>query len=107
MPFTEIAPDVFRWTDTCNVWVIRDGAAAILIDLGDASVLDALPQIGVTSVEWVLFTHHHREQCQGFPKLAGHSACRGVKIAAPAAERDLFEKPLAFRQLVQIGRAHV
>ena len=100
MPFTEIAPDVFRWTDTCNVWVIRDGAAAILVDLGDSSVLDALPQIGVTSVEWVLFTHHHREQCQGFPKLSGHPACRGVKIAAPAAERELFEKPLAFRQLV-------
>ncbi|MEX0670926.1 MAG: MBL fold metallo-hydrolase [Pirellulales bacterium] len=57
MPFIENAPDVFCWTDTCNVWVIREGTAAILIDLGDASVLAALPRIGVTSVEWVLFTH--------------------------------------------------
>jgi glyoxylase-like metal-dependent hydrolase (beta-lactamase superfamily II) len=98
--FIQVASNVFCWQDTCNVWVIRDGAAAILIDLGDGSVLDALPEIGVEHVEWVLFTHHHREQCQGFPKLANHPACRGLKIAAPAAERDLFEKPLDFRQLV-------
>jgi len=97
---TEVAPDIFCWRDTCNVWAIRDGAAAVLIDLGNASVLDALPQIGVESVEWVLFTHHHREQCQGFPQLAGHATSRGVKIAAPAAERDLFEKPLDFRHAV-------
>ena len=101
MPFVQIAPDIFRWTDTCNVWVIRDGTAAILIDLGDASVLDALPQIGVKGVEWVLFTHHHREQCQGHPRLEEWARTHGpVKIAAPAAERDLFEKPLAFRHLV-------
>jgi glyoxylase-like metal-dependent hydrolase (beta-lactamase superfamily II) len=101
MPFTEVAPDIFRWSDTCNVWVIRAADAAILIDLGDGSVLDALPQLGVEQVEWVLFTHHHREQCQGHERLLAWAAPRQpVKIAAPAAERELFEKPLAFRQLV-------
>jgi glyoxylase-like metal-dependent hydrolase (beta-lactamase superfamily II) len=97
--FTEVAPGVHCWADTCNVYVIKDGAAAILIDLGDGSVLDALPQIGVAQVEWVLYTHHHREQCQGHAKLAGHPACKGgVKVAAPANERELFEKPLSFRK---------
>ncbi|MFM8805082.1 MAG: MBL fold metallo-hydrolase, partial [Planctomycetia bacterium] len=97
MPFKPVAPDVFCWTDTCNVYVIRDGAAAILIDLGDGSVLDALPELGVTQVEWVLYTHHHREQCQGHAKLAGHPAAKTAKVAVPANERDLFEKPLSFR----------
>jgi glyoxylase-like metal-dependent hydrolase (beta-lactamase superfamily II) len=96
--FTEPVPGIFCWTDTCNVHVVKDGAAAILIDIGDGSVLDALGQIGVESIEWVLFTHHHREQCQGFHRLVDHPAGRNVKIAAPAAERDLFEKPLTFRQ---------
>ncbi|MFM8705881.1 MAG: MBL fold metallo-hydrolase, partial [Planctomycetia bacterium] len=100
MPFKPVAPDVFCWTDTCNVYVIRDGAAAILIDLGDGSVLDALPELGVTQVEWVLYTHHHREQCQGHAKLAGHPAAKTAKVAVPANERDLFEKPLSFRALV-------
>jgi len=88
-------PDWFVWTDTCNVYVLRDGDAALLIDLGDGSVLDHLPEIGVKRLEWVLFTHHHREQCQGAVRLLG----TGAKRAAPAAERDLFEHPTRFRKM--------
>ena len=88
-------PNLFVWTDTCNVYVIRDGDAALLIDLGDASVLEHLPQIGVQRVEWVLFTHHHREQCQGYPRLKGKS----TKVAAPEAERAFFENPSSFRKM--------
>ncbi|NBR84919.1 MAG: MBL fold metallo-hydrolase [Verrucomicrobia bacterium] len=89
-------PNLFTWTDTCNVHVIRDGDTALLIDLGDGSVLDHLSEIGVKKVEWVLFTHHQREQCQGAPKLKG----RGVKLAAPEFERALFENPANFRKMI-------
>ena len=91
----DLAPDLFLWTDTCNVYVLRDGDAALLIDLGDGSVLDHLAEIGVKRVEWVLFTHHHREQCQGAARLRGSSA----KIAGPEAERALFERPATFRKM--------
>jgi hypothetical protein len=30
------ASDLFVWTDTCNVYVLRDGDAALLIDLGSS-----------------------------------------------------------------------
>lgn len=90
-----IAPDIFLWTDTCNVYVVRDGDSALLIDLGDGSVLDHLREIGVTNVEWVLFTHHHREQCQGFPQLEAWKA----QVAAPEAERAFFERPSDFRKV--------
>jgi len=59
---TDGFPDLFAWSDTCNVYVLRDGDAALLIDLGDASVLGHLAEIGVKRVEWVLFTSHHRAQ---------------------------------------------
>ena len=95
MAFTQIQPDIFQWSDTCNVFVVRDGDAAVLIDLGDGSVLDALTEIGVRRVEWVLFTHHHREQCQGAGKLSAH----GAKVAVGEAERALFEQPLSFRKM--------
>src|SRR3954471_4059627 len=95
MPFTQLTPDTFLWSDTCNVYVIRDGDTALLIDLGDGSVLGALGEIGVTKVEWVLFTHHHREQCQGAAKLAGS----GAKVAVGEAERAFFEEPLSFRKM--------
>ncbi len=93
-------PDLYVWTDTCNVHVLRDGDAALLVDLGNGSVLDRLGDIGVRRVEWVLFTHHHREQLQGFPRLKGGE----TKVAGPAAERDLFEKPANFRRMkVRLG----
>ena len=61
--FIRVAPRVSCFRDTCNVYVLNDGDAALLIDLGDGSVLEHLKEIGVRRVEWVLFTHHHREQC--------------------------------------------
>ena len=94
MPFEKIFPNVYQWTDTCNVYVIKDGPAALLIDLGDGSILDHLDELGVTTVEWILFTHHHREQCQGGHRLAGGD----IKVAVPELERALFETPLEFRK---------
>ena len=96
-------PDLFIWRDTCNVYVIRQGEAALLIDLGDGSVLEHLKDIGVKRVEWVLFTHHHREQCQGAPRLKGS----GARMAAPEGERALFERPSDFRKMkVRLGDAY-
>jgi len=90
-----LAPDIFVWSDTCNVYVVRDGDAALLINLGDGGVLDHLREIGVQRVEWVLFTDHHREQCQGAFRLRG----TGARLAAPEVERDLFENPSDFRKM--------
>ncbi len=94
--------DLHAWTDTANAYVLRDGDAALLIDLGDGSVLEHLREVGVRRVEWVLFTHHHREQSQGYAKLKAWTA----KVAAPAAERELFERPASFRKMkVSLGDA--
>src|SRR5690242_1765119 len=96
MPVDEqLFPNLYAWSDTCNVFVLRDGDKALLIDLGDGSVLEHLSDIGIRTVEWVLFTHHHREQCQGYFRLKGSAA----KIGAPAAERALFEQPESFRKM--------
>ena len=97
-PDAKAFPELFAWTDACNVYVFRDGDAALLVDLGDGSVLAHLGDLGVTRVEWVLFTHHHREQCQGAPKL-GDWRARGTRVAAPEAERAFFETPAAFRTM--------
>ena len=92
--FTEIEPDLFVWRDTCNVHVIRDGDAALMIDFGDGSALEHLDEIGVTTLEWVLFTGHHRELLQGVCELD-----RSVtQVGAPKEEQALFETPTAFRK---------
>lgn len=87
----ELSPGLFVSKGTCNTYILRDGDAALVIDLGDASVLE---QIGVKNVEQVLLTGHHRELLQGIQRLD-----RGItKVAAPKEEQELFETPAVFRK---------
>lgn len=97
-PVAEIGggASVYLFTDTANSYVIRQGDRAMLIDVGDGASLEHLAEIGVKQVDWVLFTHHHREQVQGFSKLRKWP---GFKVAAPAAERAFFERPMEFRKM--------
>lgn len=85
---TTITPDLFLHTDTCNVYILRSGSRAVLIDFGDGSVLDDLPGIGVAEITDVFLTHHHRDQCQGLPRLEGTS----TRIHAPETERHLIDQ---------------
>ena len=87
-------PDILVYQDTCNVHVIRDGGSAILVNLGDGGVLAHLEKAGIKNIDWVLFTDHHREQCQGISNINRER----TKVAAPASERELFERPLDFRK---------
>ena len=87
-------PELFAYSDTCNSYLIRDGDTALLIDLGDGEALPHLEKLGVKRVEWVLFTHHHREQCQG----VGEIDRKVTRLAVPEGERELFENPTSFRK---------
>jgi len=93
--FEQLDTNIYLWRDISNVYVIKYSNRALLIDLGNGSVLDHLPDIGIEKVDWVLFTHHHREQSQGYPLLKEWKA----KVAVPQEERQLFEKPSSFRKM--------
>ncbi|RLS99032.1 MAG: MBL fold metallo-hydrolase [Planctomycetota bacterium] len=95
MKFTQVTKDIYLFPDICNVYVIKSGELGLLIDLGTGDVLDHLKEIGISKIEWVLFTHHHREQTQGYPRLKN----TGAKVAVPEVEKALFETPLNFRKM--------
>jgi glyoxylase-like metal-dependent hydrolase (beta-lactamase superfamily II) len=92
--FQTVMPGVHVWQDACQVYVLKQGDAALLINLGDGSVLDHLTEIGVKKVEWLLLTEHHRELCQGYPKLKSV----GTKVATSEIEKEILHQPLSFRQ---------
>lgn len=69
------------WRGHINVGIICDGEKALLVELGDGSVLAALKELGVKTVDTVLLSHHHRDQVCGFARLD-----KGVRIGAPEAE---------------------
>src|SRR3990172_8953722 len=82
----KISENLFCLEDTCNVYLVRDGNRGLLIDFGSGKILDFLPQLGVSGIDWILHTHHHRDQCQGDYKAVE----RSIPIAVPAHERHLF-----------------
>ncbi|MGE5139493.1 MAG: MBL fold metallo-hydrolase [Rudaea sp.] len=65
---SRLSENLFRFTDTCQVYVIRSGREAVLVDFGAGDVLDRLASIGIDRVTDVLMTHHHRDQGQGLER---------------------------------------
>jgi glyoxylase-like metal-dependent hydrolase (beta-lactamase superfamily II) len=94
MNLQRISPHLFVLPDTCNVYLLTDGDAGVLIDAGSGAILDHLGEAGVKQIEWVLHTHHHRDQCWGTPRLLEH----GAKVAVPEYERHLFDQAELFWQ---------
>jgi glyoxylase-like metal-dependent hydrolase (beta-lactamase superfamily II) len=82
-----LSENLFLLEDTCNVYLVRDGDRGLLVDFGSGKILDSLPGLGVTGIDWILHTHHHRDQCQGDQEAVR----RRIPIAVPAHERHLFE----------------
>lgn len=81
-----VVDGVYRFRDTCWVYVLKDGGSAVLVDFGNGDVLEELAAIGVERVSDVLMTHHHRDQGQGLPR----AAAAGVRVWVPASEQELF-----------------
>ena len=82
----KLSDNLYLLEDTCNVYLVRDGSNALIIDFGSGKILDYLQGLGITRVDGILHTHHHRDQCQGDYRAAD----RGIPIVVPAHERHLF-----------------
>ena len=99
MSLSRVSDRVWSYRDTCNVYAVTCGDRAILIDFGSGAILDHLGDMGVAEVDWVLHTHHHRDQCQGDARLAGTE----TRIAVPSAEVAHFGGSAAFWQTVPLS----
>jgi len=82
----QVSTHLYLWQDTCNAYVVVSDGSAIAVDFGSGDMLEALAEIGVEKLDYILHTHHHRDQCQG-----DRSAIQtGTRVLVPEAERDLF-----------------
>lgn len=82
----QISTNLFVLEDTCNVYLIKQGSSGLLIDFGSGAILHHLPALGITTVDGILHTHHHRDQAQG-----DHLAvARDIPIFVPEQEQQYF-----------------
>lgn len=93
-----ISDHLYRYEDTCNVYVVRHGEEALLIDFGSGDVLDRLGGIGVKRVAAVWMTHFHRDQGQGLRRAVE----AGIPVFAPHAEQELFHSADEHWQSMQL-----
>ena len=94
-----ISTNLWSFADTCNVYVVKSGTRATLVDFGDGDVLPELPSLGIAKVGDVVMTHHHRDQGQG---LARANAI-GARVWVPPVESDLFGEVEAHWQAREIA----
>ncbi|MES0169909.1 MBL fold metallo-hydrolase [Mesorhizobium sp. M0027] len=92
MSFIQLSEHLWAYEDICTVYVLKSGNECLLIDTGSGTVLEHLNELGIDRVDWVLHTHHHRDQCWGTPKVQQS----GAKVAVPEYERHLFDNVEAF-----------
>lgn len=81
-----VAPGLSVFRDTVNVGVLQKNGKTLLIDCGDGQILRSTKALKLGPIEWVLATHHHRDQVSG----AGKLKLTGSRIAVPAAEAKYF-----------------
>ena len=77
----KLPPGVRVFPDVVNVGVVERGGKRLLIDCGEGKIGGP--------VDWIIFTHHHRDQWSGARRLGG-------KIAVPEAERRFFSQAEEF-----------
>jgi len=83
----QVLPGLRVVRGSVNTVVFERNGKTLLVDSGE---LSAAP--GGAVPEWVLFTHHHRDQASAAHQLAA----KGTKIAVPAEEKRLFAEAEQF-----------
>jgi len=78
----QILPGLRLLKQSVNSALLERNGRALLVDSAEI----AEPP-GGTVVDWVLVTHHHRDQCSSVARLVR----KGAKLAVPAKEKAFFE----------------
>ena len=81
----EVLKGIYCIEDSCNVYAVKNGDCALVVDFGTGLVMDALKELGISRVEAVLLTHHHRDQAEGIRRARE----AGIPIFVPETERGL------------------
>lgn len=84
---TQLTEQLFVIHGSANVGVIRHGKRALLIDCGDGEIRSNLAALGISIIDRILFTHHHRDSASGVTALASPA----TRITVPLGERSWFD----------------
>ncbi|MCG9129712.1 MBL fold metallo-hydrolase [Candidatus Poribacteria bacterium] len=90
MSYSQLSPHLFVHHDHVNTGIIRDGTHVLLIDPSGSSLQETLDKLGITQIDQIFYTHHHRDNTTGF------NLPDNVHIGVPAAEEQWFSNVESF-----------
>ncbi|MHA1755432.1 MAG: MBL fold metallo-hydrolase [Promethearchaeota archaeon] len=93
--FEEVAKNIFMFKDVINVYILKYKFKAIIIDIGSGECLKHLTDIGVQKIDYIFYTHYHRDQNYG-NEIALRDKRQKIQIGAPYRERKLFSEAEEF-----------
>lgn len=85
--FLRLLPGLYLIRDTCNVYLLCDGDKAVSIDFGSGKWAKSLGSFGIKQLDYVLLTHHHRDQCEGLLKFK-----KAKEVLAPSGANNFLTK---------------
>lgn len=88
--FSQLSEHLYVHHGHVNTGILLDGDRALLIDPSGAPLQRTLAELGITKVDQILFTHHHRDSTTGFP------ISDEVRIGVPAEEASWFTEVETF-----------
>ena len=88
--FSQLSQHLYVHHGHVNTGILCDADRALLIDPSGTTFQTTLTELGITNVEQILFTHHHRDNTAGFPMP------NGVRVGVPEKEASWFDKVETF-----------
>ncbi len=88
MHWTPIAPNVYCFSDSCNVYAIVAPDGVLIVDAGTGAWLDHVAELPAP-VTVLACTHFFRDHAAG----AVRAARAGIPVYVPAGERAIFADP--------------
>ena len=88
--FSQLSHHLYVHHGHVNTGILRDGNRALLIDPSGTTFHTTLAELGITSIDQVLFTHHHRDNTSGF------SIPHNTRVGVPAKEVAWFSEVETF-----------
>ncbi|MDE0010162.1 MAG: MBL fold metallo-hydrolase [Candidatus Poribacteria bacterium] len=88
--FSQLSHHLYVHHGHVNTGILCDGNRALLIDPSGTNLHTTLAELGITSIEQILFTHHHRDSTAGF------SIPNNARVGVPAKEATWFAEVETF-----------
>ncbi len=84
MTVDQLLPGLFRVTGPSNVYLIKEGSHAVVVDYGSGQWHEVLPELGIDKVDHVFVTHPHRHAVQGLERKTRHPSVLHAPIGSRA-----------------------